>query len=145
MVVSIQQNLYPESTCFGCGPANPEGLQISSFVTEDGVIGTFTPKANHSNGMGSLNGGIIATVLDCHSGAAVLQETSAAGTLTDMWVTSGLELRYRLPTFLDGPCHLLARITDRSEDSMVVSATLSYEDKVRVQAQSRWAKIRKRL
>lgn len=145
MTLSIQESLYPDSTCFGCGPANPQGLHLRSFVADDGVVATFTPGPQHSNGMGTLNGGIIATVLDCHSGAAVLHEASAAaGRLTNMWVTSGLELRYRLPTFLEGPCHLMARITERADDSMVVTATLSYEDKVRVQAQSRWAKLRQR-
>ena len=145
MTLSIQESLYPDSTCFGCGPANPEGLQLRSFVADDGVVAAFSPGPQHSNGMGTLNGGIIATVLDCHSGAVVLHQTSAgARRLTDMWVTSGLELRYRLPTFLDGPCLLTARITERAEDVMVVSATLSYADKVRVQAQSRWAKIRPR-
>lgn len=142
---SIQESLYPDSTCFGCGPANAQGLQLRSFVVDDGVVASFVPGPQHTNGMGTLNGGIIATVLDCHSGAAVLQDTSAgAGRLTAMWVTSGLELRYRLPTFLDGPCHLTARIAERADDSMVVTATLSYEDKVRVQAQSRWAKLRQR-
>lgn len=145
MTSSIQESLYPDSTCFGCGPANPQGLQLRSFVTDDGVVASFTPGPQHSNGMGSLNGGIIATILDCHSGAAVLEETSAgSGRVMEMWVTSGLELRYRLPTFLDGSCHLTARITERAEDAMVVSATLEYQDKVRVQAQSRWARIRPR-
>lgn len=37
------------------------------------MIATFQPGPQHANGMGSLNGGIIATLLDCHSGAAVHQ------------------------------------------------------------------------
>ena len=95
--------------------------------------------------MGSLNGGIIATILDCHSGAAVLLDAAGeAGELTQLWVTAGLELRYRLPTFLDQPCELHARITERTETSMLVSATLSSDGKTRVQAQSRWACLPRR-
>lgn len=143
--VSIQERLYPESTCFGCGQANPVGLRIKSYPLDDGVICTFMPAQSHSNGMGSLNGGIIATILDCHSGAAVLLDAAGeAGELTQLWVTAGLELRYRLPTFLDQPCELHARITERTETSMVVSATLSSDGKTRVQAQSRWACLPRR-
>ena len=143
--VSIQERLYPESTCFGCGQANPDGLRIQSYPLDDGVICTFIPSSSHSNGMGSLNGGIIAMILDCHSGAAVLLDAaSGTGELTQLWVTAGLELRYRLPTFLDQPCELHARITDRTETSMLVSATLTSDGKTRVQAQSRWACLPRR-
>lgn len=143
--VSIQQRLYPESTCFGCGHANPAGLQLKSFDTDDGVIATYVPQESHSNGMGTLNGGIIATLLDCHSGAAVLLASAGeSDELTELWVTAGLELRYRLPTFLDNPCELHARITERTDSSVVVSATLKSDGKIRVQAQSRWARLPQR-
>lgn len=111
----------------------------------DAVIATFVPAQSHSNGMGSRNGGIIATVLDCHSGAAVLWESAAAtGELMDLWVTAGLELRYRLPTSLKHPCGLSVRIVERDEASVQVAATLTYDGKVRVQAKSRWARLPQR-
>lgn len=144
MAVSIQETLYPFSTCFGCGPSNDQGLRIRSFESEEGVVATFQPGEQHSNGMGSLNGGVIATLLDCHSGAAVFlasAQDSDSGTEFQPWVTSGLELRYRLPTFLEGPSTLRAVIDSRDAKVMTVSATLSYDGKVRVQAQSRWVCI----
>ena len=143
--LSIQERLYPDSTCFGCGQANPDGLRLRSYPEDEGVVGTFAPGMSHSNGMGSLNGGIIATVLDCHSGAAVLSASAGpGGDLTDLWVTAGLEIRYRRPTFLEHPCHLHARVIERSDSLMVVAATLASEDKVRVQAESRWARLPRR-
>lgn len=144
MQSSIQEALYPFSTCFGCGPANPSGLQLRSWAEGDDVVATFQPREHHSNGMGSLNGGVIATLLDCHSGAAVFlasAQESETGTEFQPWVTSGLELRYRLPTFLDGPSTLRAAIESRDAGVMLVRATLSYDDKVRVQAESRWVCI----
>lgn len=143
--LSIQERLYPDSTCFGCGCANPEGLQLKSYLGEDGVVASFMPRQSHSNGMGTLNGGIIATLLDCHSGAAVLLESaSESGELVELWVTAGLELRYRLPTYLEKPCELRADIVERSDSSMRVAATLTYEGKTRVQAESRWARLPRR-
>jgi acyl-coenzyme A thioesterase PaaI-like protein len=94
--------------------------------------------------MGSLNGGIIATILDCHSGAAVFlvsAQESESGIEFQPWVTSGLELRYRLPTFLDEPSILKASVVSREDGVMIVKATLSYAGKVRVQAESRWVCI----
>ena len=143
--MSIQGMLYPESTCFGCGQANPRGLHLQSFPSDSGVVATFLPSEEHGNGMGSLNGGIIATLLDCHSGAAVLAESSAGSEkLVDLWVTAGLNIRYRLPTNLESSCELFAEITDKSHTSMTVFASLSTEGKVRVQAESRWARVRPR-
>jgi acyl-coenzyme A thioesterase PaaI-like protein len=141
----IQERLYPQSTCFGCGQANVDGLQLKSYVAEEGVVATFEPLGVHSNGMGSLNGGIIATILDCHSGAAVLLDSAGEDDeLTDFWVTAGLELRYRLPTFLEHPCELHASITERTDSYLIVSATLKSDGKIRVQAQSRWARLPQR-
>lgn len=142
---SVQERFYPGSTCFGCGPANSQGLRLKSFEVEDGVTSRFFADESHSNGMGTLNGGIIATILDCHSGAAVLLKSAKlTGELVDLWVTAGLELRYRLPTYLDHPCELHAWITEHADTSMIVSATLKSDGKVRVQAQSRWARLPQR-
>lgn len=145
--LSIQDRLYPESTCFGCGPANPQGLQIKSFEVADAVISTFQPQAMHTNGANSVNGGIIATILDCHSGSAVILESSRGlgpDEPRELWVTAGFELKYRRPTPLDQPCLLHAHITEITDSSMIVTTTLTSEDKVRVEAQLRWAKVRPR-
>jgi acyl-coenzyme A thioesterase PaaI-like protein len=140
--LSIQQRLYPNSTCFGCGPANPSGLQLHSYDGPGGVEATYQPSHLLSNGMDTLNGGIIATLLDCHSGSAVFLASAVDGSISALWVTTELEVRYRLPVPLDEPIALRARIIEQDETSMVVAATLALADKVRVQAQTRWAKVR---
>ncbi|PYJ08781.1 MAG: PaaI family thioesterase, partial [Verrucomicrobia bacterium] len=35
---SLQERYAPENACFGCGPANPDGLHIRSFVRGDEVV-----------------------------------------------------------------------------------------------------------
>ena len=42
--VSVQQAFAPSSICFGCGPANEEGLQIESYRIENGLRMEFTPE-----------------------------------------------------------------------------------------------------
>ena len=57
----IQDRLIPTMTCFGCGPANPRGLRLKSYLGDGYVTATFMPWPEHDNGLGFLNGGIIAT------------------------------------------------------------------------------------
>ena len=72
--LSIQERLYPDLPCFGCGHGNPKGLRLRSYPGDAAVVATFLPWPEHDNGLGFLNGGIISTVLDCHSAAAVMLE-----------------------------------------------------------------------
>jgi hypothetical protein len=72
--LSIQESLYPDLTCFGCGHANPDGFHLRSYRDGDRTVATFTPRPEHDNGFGFLSGGIITTVLDCHTAAVVMWE-----------------------------------------------------------------------
>ena len=74
--LSIQESLYPKLTCFGCGHANPKGFHLRSYRDGDPTVAKFTPLPEHDNGFGFLNGGIIATVLDCHGAAVVMWEAA---------------------------------------------------------------------
>ena len=104
---SVQDRYFADLTCFGCGPKNPKGLKIKSFVEPDGAVrARFEPWPEHDNGLGYLNGGIIATVLDCHSAAAVVVEADRLGLAphgTLQYVTAGLDVRYLRPTPRDEP------------------------------------------
>ena len=35
---SIQESLYPETTCFGCGHANPDGFHLRSYHEGDVTV-----------------------------------------------------------------------------------------------------------
>jgi len=144
--LSIQERWYPLSDCFGCGPANPKGLHIRSFHSNDGVIADFTPWPEHSNGTGFVNGGIIATLLDCHSGAAMMlealriYETDEVGA-DMMYLTAGLDIRYRRPTPLDA-VQLRAWVLHSDETKMDIGVELSAEGKVRVTGATHWRKFK---
>src|SRR5438045_9362567 len=64
---SLQDRFAPHNRCFGCGPANDQGLRIKSRVEGDEVVCDWTPERHHEAFAGVVNGGIIGTLFDCHS------------------------------------------------------------------------------
>src|SRR5476651_1860115 len=63
----LQERYAPKSICFGCGPANDQGLKIQSFVQGEEIVARWRPQKFHEAFPGVLNGGIIGALLDCHS------------------------------------------------------------------------------
>ncbi len=151
---SIQERLYPDLPCFGCGPGNAKGLQLRSYPSRDGsgdgVIATFTPWPEHDNGLGYLNGGIIGTVLDCHSAAAVMLEAERRGWTplpgADLsYVTAGLDVRFLRPAPLHDQVELHAVVTEADEPQMTVAVELRFDGKVRAEATAVWKRWRPRV
>jgi uncharacterized protein (TIGR00369 family) len=81
----------PRNRCFGCGPANPTGLQLEFLLAEDGATVCLTTVPDRFDGNpGNLHGGIIATLLD----EAMSKAIRARG-LTAM--TGRMEIDYLRP------------------------------------------------
>lgn len=145
--ISVQERLIPNTTCFGCGPANPRGLRLQSYLRDDYVTATFLPWPEHDNGLGFLNGGIIATLLDCHTAAAVLNEAALRGWEPPPgapipFVTAGIDVRYLRPSPLDSPVELRAVVTKSTEAEIVCDAELRYDDKTRATGHALWKRWR---
>ena len=150
---SIQDRFFADAPCFGCGPGNAKGLQLKSYplgeAGDGGVTAAFTPWPEHDNGLGYLNGGIIGTVLDCHSAAAVMLEAERRGWPplpgADLsYVTAGLDVRYLRPAPLHDPVELFATVTESDEPQMTVMIELRFDGKVRAQATALWKRWRPR-
>jgi acyl-coenzyme A thioesterase PaaI-like protein len=146
---SIQQLLFPDLPCFGCGPSNPKGLQLRSFPSDDGVTATFLPWPEHDNGLGFLNGGIISTVLDCHSAAAVMWEADQRGWAPHAgaalpYVTAGLDVHFLRPSPLTEPVFLVARVGQVSEAEIHCDVELVWDGKTRAAATAVWKRWRPR-
>ncbi len=147
--IAVQDRLIPTTTCFGCGPANPRGLRLKSYLRDGFVTATFLPWPEHDNGVGFLNGGIIATLLDCHTAAAVLNEAALNGWDAPPgspipFVTAGIDVRYLRPSPLDSPVELRAVVTDSSPAEIVCDAELRFEDKTRATGHAVWKRLRPR-
>ncbi|HEY6932373.1 MAG TPA: PaaI family thioesterase [Marmoricola sp.] len=146
---SLQERYFPDLPCFGCGPANEKGLRLRSFPEDDEVVARFLPWPEHDNGLGYLNGGIIATVLDCHSAAAVTHEAFRSGWrplagAALPYVTAGLDVHFLRPSPLTEEVLLRAHVVEASEAEITADVTLHWGDKVRAGATARWRRWRPR-
>ena len=124
---SLQELYAPHSVCFGCGPANPDGLRVRSFVDTDGTLMEWTPSPNHEAFPGVLNGGIIGTLMDCHcnwtAAEHLMRRRGASHPPTT--VTADFHVFLRKPTPSGDKVTLHARVIESSDDRAVVEAELS--------------------
>jgi acyl-coenzyme A thioesterase PaaI-like protein len=123
---SLQDRYAPTTRCFGCGPANPEGLRIKSFVRASEVVCEWTPSPHHEAFDGVVNGGVIGTLFDCHcnwTAAHHLMAASGAET-PPCTVTAEYRVVLKRPTLSTGPLTVRARVVESSEDRAVVEGTL---------------------
>lgn len=132
------QDYYPESFshCYGCGSKNSQGLQIKSYWDGDESIATFQPQEYHLAFPGYVYGGLIASVIDCHStgtaaAAAYKEEGREPGSSPQFrFVTASLHVDYLLPTPLGPPLELRSQVTEIKGRKIVVETELSVEGQV---------------
>lgn len=127
------QDVWPEATCYGCGPANKAGLQIKSFWSGDGleVVCRFQPGPEYNAGFPNvMYGGLVASLIDCHSIWTAIAWTYRAegrdhGSLPAIsYITGSLNIRYLKPTALDQPVLLRARVTELQSRKALVACSL---------------------
>ena len=63
------QDHYPENVahCYGCGRLNEHGHQIKTFWEGDETVTRYHPRPEHTAIPGFVYGGLIASLIDCHS------------------------------------------------------------------------------
>jgi acyl-coenzyme A thioesterase PaaI-like protein len=128
----LQETYAPHNACFGCGPSNPKGLRIRSFVRGEEVTAEWKPESHHEAFPGVLNGGIIGTLLDCHSNwtaAWHLMKQSGASS-PPCTVTADYSIKLLRPTPTDGTVELIAAVKESKDDRAVVEARLLAGGKV---------------
>lgn len=130
---SLQDEFAPDNTCFGCGPANPKGLQIKSFVQDaTTTVAQWLPQPHHEAFPGMLNGGIIGALLDCHSNwtAAFRLMKQSGDTTPPCTVTAYFNVSLKRPTPSNKPVTLTAVIKEMKADRAIVLAQLFSDDKL---------------
>ena len=129
---SVQETYAPTSICFGCGPANEQGLRIASHRCEGGLKMTFKPDSHHQAFPGMINGGIIGTLLDCHGNwtAAVAIMDNQGLDEPPCTVTATYDVQLRRPTPADAELTVTSQVVELSEDRAKIAMTLEAEGKV---------------
>ncbi len=135
MTESLQDRYSPTGRCFGCGPANGDGLLIKSYVEDEtgDVVCEWTPEPHHEAYENMLNGGIVGTLLDCHCNwtAAYAIMVDRGDVEASCTVTADYHIKLRRPTPTDGPVKLRARVVEATkEDRRIIEGTLEAGGKV---------------
>ncbi len=133
-VVPIQ-DLYPDdfAYCYGCGRHNEHGLHIQTFW--DGEVGTarIQPRPYHIAVPGFVYGGLLASLIDCHSiGTAAAAWAEAHGVDLEhepapRFVTASLKVDYLKPTPLGPTLVLRSRPVEIGARKVIVETDLRPE------------------
>lgn len=126
------QDRIPGNRCYGCGPLNEQGLQIKSYWEgENESICRFAPSPHHAAGpLHFLNGGIIATIIDCHCVCTAIawayraagREIGAGETI--WYATAALEVSYKRPVRIDREILLKAKVLGTGDKKVVLNCLL---------------------
>src|ERR1700738_1202596 len=129
---SLQEFYAPGNACFGCGPANPDGLHIRSFVQGDVVVAAVQPETCYEAVPRVLTGGTSGALLDCHCNwtAAWHLMKSAGEDRPPCTVTADYAIKLLRPTPTDGLVTLSAKVVSSEGSKATVDGTLSASGKV---------------
>ena len=137
------QDFYSDETsyCFGCGRLNEHGLHIKSYWNGEESVCTFYPKPYHTAIPGYVYGGLITSLIDCHStGTAMAAVCRAAGREmgTDLevrYLTAALHVDYLRPTPIDVLIELRSTVKEIKGRKVVVETQLFAEGQLRAKGE----------
>ena len=126
------QDFYPEhlAHCYGCGRLNDHGYHIATDWDGEESLTLFTPQSFHTAIPGFVYGGLLASLIDCHStGTAAAAMYRAEGREMDTlpafrFVTASLKVTYAKPTALGPQLAIRGRVLDVAGRKVVVASTL---------------------
>lgn len=132
MASNAFQDFYPDdlSHCYGCGRLNEHGLQIKSRWEGDEAVCTYTPRPYHTAIPGYVYGGLIASLIDCHStgtasAAAYREAGREMGTEPALrFLTAALHVNYLKPTPIDQTLEIRARVKEVKGRKVVIDSRL---------------------
>jgi acyl-coenzyme A thioesterase PaaI-like protein len=126
------QDHYPDDVahCYGCGRLNEHGHRIRTFWDGDETLTRFRPEAWHTSVPGFTYGGLIASLIDCHStGTAAAAMARQAGRDRDSqpllrFVTGSLHVDFLRPTPLGVELEIRGRVHEIRGRKVVVHTTV---------------------
>lgn len=106
----LNHELLPDNTCYGCGPLNPDGLQIvvrRDPDSADRLCATFQPQPHMVGFPGITHGGAIFTALDC---LAAWVPSTLRPHVRALWLLRSATIAFHRPAFAAQPIELLGVI-----------------------------------
>jgi acyl-coenzyme A thioesterase PaaI-like protein len=129
------QDFYADdfSHCYGCGHLNERGYQLKTRAVGESTVTEFVPAAFHTSLPGFVYGGLIASLIDCHStGSAAIFAIRADGGRVGSgeaprFVTRHLAVDYLAPTPLDPrePIRITGQLMEITPRKVIVNSELS--------------------
>ena len=126
--LSFQEYYTKEfSYCYGCGTNNENGHHLKTYWDGDQTVSEFTPKPYHTALPGFVYGGLLASLIDCHStgtGSAALYKALPDNEKTENYprcVTAQLKVDYLSPTPIDCTLKLIGTIKEIKGRKVIVS------------------------
>jgi acyl-coenzyme A thioesterase PaaI-like protein len=137
------QDYYPDdlSHCFGCGRLNPQGHHIKSYWDGEETVAHFLPQVFHTAIPGTVYGGLLASLLDCHStGTAAAAAYRADGRPMDSdppyrFVTASLKVEYLRPTPMGEVLEIRGQVKEISGRKVIVRTTLAARGEICVRGE----------
>ena len=126
------QDHYPDnvSHCYGCGSNNHQGHQIKTYWEGDETVTRFKPEPFHTSVPGYAYGGLIASLIDCHStGTAAAAMYRSEGRDMDTlptfrFVTGSLHVDFLKPTPLETTLEIRGQVKEIKGRKVVVETTV---------------------
>ncbi|MEE9431575.1 MAG: PaaI family thioesterase [Melioribacteraceae bacterium] len=129
------------SHCYGCGTQNKFGHQLKTYWDGDETVSHFSPKPEHTALPGFVYGGLLASLIDCHStatGAASLYralEKDEQNNLYPRCVTAALKIEYLKPTPIDCTLELRGKVKEQKGRKVIVEVDLIAKGKICVKGE----------
>jgi len=120
------QDYMPGNICFGCGRNNHEGLKISSYWEGDEAVCIWHSKDKYQGWKGILNGGVLATLIDCHAMctamAAAYKDEGRTMDSTPLYhyATGSIKIKYLKPTSNDHEIEIRAKILEMKGKKIII-------------------------
>ena len=129
------------SHCYGCGRLNEHGLHVRTVWDGEESVTRFTPWPRHTAMPGYVYGGLLASLVDCHStgtaaaaAARTQGEEPATGRLP-RFVTASLKVDYLRPAPLGPELVVRGRVREVKGRKIVVDSTVSANGEVCVRGE----------
>jgi len=132
------QDHYPDdlSHCYGCGRLNPKGLLIKSHWDGEESVTLYQPEPYHMAVPGYVYGGLIASLIDCHStGTAAAAAYRAEGRAMaseprHRFATASLHVDYLRPTPMGVQLCIRGVVKEMKRRKVIVASTVSANSKL---------------